>query len=90
MDLQTIVDKLALNSKRNSNFESIINLFDKINEKRKISINLDNEEFIILIIKLINVFEEEESYEIKLNKNLIKTNDKINILFNQMKLLNIN
>ena len=87
MDLLTLVNKLSLNANRYSNFEAILQLLDKIYEKQKMSINQSTDVFCILEIKLINAIEEEEIYEIKLNKNYMKEKDKFNILFNQIKLL---
>ena len=89
MNLLMLTNKLELNSNRYSNFDLILKLFDKIYEKQNLFIKINNEEFCFLIIKFINVLEEQK-YEFKLNKNFMKSNDKFNFLFNQIKLLKNN
>ena len=89
MDLITIVNSLSLNSNKYNNFELILKLFDKIYINKKLFININSDQFCILIIKFINVLEEE-TYEIKLYKNHMKINDKFNEIYNQIKLLKNN
>ena len=93
MSLATIVDNLGLNSKKFNDLELILKLFDKIYEKKKIFININNvngnDDSCNLIIKLVNA-DEENTYEIKIYKNYMKTNDKFNLLFNQIKELKEN
>ena len=94
MSLSTIVNKLELNPIKYNNLELILKLFDKVYEKNKIFINFNNlngnNDSCNLFIKLVNV-DEENTYEIKIYKNYMKTNDKFNLLFNQIKILkNIN
>jgi len=89
MNLLMLTNKLELNSNRYSNFDLILKLFDKIYEKQNLFIKINNDEFCFFIIKFINVLEEQK-YEFKLNKNFMKSNDKFNFLFNQIKLLKNN
>ena len=85
MILSTIVDKLELNPKKYSNLELILKLFDLVYENKKVFINInDNDESCILLIKLVNA-SVENNYEIKLNKNYMKVDDKFNMLYNQFK-----
>ena len=88
MDLLTIVNKLELNSSKYSNLELILNIFDIIYEKNKIIIEIKDDNSCNLLIKLINIFEKEVEKEIKLYKEYMNNNDKFNILFNKIKLLN--
>jgi hypothetical protein len=87
MSLLTIVNKLELNSAKYCNLELILKLFDKIYETNSLVINVNNNDndYCILIIKLINA-SEEKNYEIKLYKHYMKYNDKFNMLYNQFKL----
>ena len=88
MSLAAIDDKLGLNQAKYNDLELILKLFDKIYEKKKIFININNvngnDDSCTLIIKLVNA-DEENTYEIKIFKNYMKTNDKFNLLFNQIK-----
>ena len=88
MDLLTIVNKLELNSSKYSNLELILNIFDTIYEKNKIIIEIKDDNSCNLLVKLINIFEQEVEKEIKLYKEYMNNNDKFNILFNKIKLLN--
>ena len=87
MSLSTFVNKLELNLVKYSNIELIIKLFDEISEGNKLSININNsDESCILLIKLVNPLEKIINYEIKLFKNFMKVDDKLNMLFSQFKL----
>ena len=87
MSLSTFVNKLELNLVKYSNIELIIKLFDEISEGNKLSINInDSDESCILLIKLVNPLEKIINYEIKLFKNFMKVDDKMNMLFSQFKL----
>ena len=88
MNLLTIVNKLELNSSNYSNLEQILQIFDKLYKKNKILININDENSCDILIKLINIFEEEVTNEIKLYKEYMNNNDKFNILYNQLKLIN--
>ena len=68
MDLLTIVNKLELNPSKYSNLELILKIFDSIYKKNKILININDDNSINILIKLINAFEEEIINEIKLYK----------------------
>ena len=67
MSLLTIVNKLSLNQKRYNDLELILKLFDTIYRNKKIFIKINNDDSCDLIIKFINV-NDEESYNIKLYK----------------------
>ena len=87
LNLITIVNKFELNSSKYSNLELIINIFDSIYEKNKIFINIIDDNTCNLIIKFINMFEEEVVNEIKLYKEYMNNNDKFNILYNKISLI---
>ena len=89
MSLLTIVNKLSLNQKRYNDLKLILKLFDKIYKNQKIFIKINSDESCYLIIKFINV-NDEESYNLKLYKNYMKMDDKFNWIFNQIKLLKNN
>ena len=86
MDLITIINKLELNSSKYTNLESILKIFDIIYEKNKIIINIIDDSCNILI-KLINIFEKEVVFEIKLYKEYMSNNDKFNVLYNKIKFI---
>ena len=88
MDLITIVNKFELNSSKYSNLELVLKIFDITYEKNKISININDDDSCYLIIKLINIFEEETTKKIELYKEYMNNNDKFNILYTKIKLLN--
>ena len=81
MDLSTIIKKLELNTSKYNKLESILKVFDQIYENNKISIQINNDEYCSLIIKLIQV-SKEETYEIKLYKYYMNQDDKFKIIFN--------
>ena len=62
MSLAAIDDKLGLNQAKYNDLELILKLFDKIYEKKKIFININNvngnDDSCTLIIKLVNADEE--------------------------------
>ena len=89
MSLLTIVNKLSLNQKRYNDLELILKLFDTIYRNKKIFIKINNDDSCDLIIKFINV-NDEESYNIKLYKIYTKMNDKFNWIYNQIKLFKNN
>ena len=88
MDLLTIVNKLELNSSKYSNLELILNIFDTIYEKNKINIDIKDDNSCNILVKLVNIFEQEVEKEIKLYKEYMNNNDKFNILFSKIQLLN--
>ena len=89
MDLITIVNILALNSSKYSNLELILNIFDNFYEKKKIFIKINDDNSCNLLIKIINMFEDEVVKEIKLYKEYMNIEDKFNLLYNKIKTLNI-
>ena len=89
MDLITIVNILALNSSKYSNLELILNIFDNFYEKNKIFIKINDDNSCNLLIKIINMFEDEVVKEIKLYKEYMNIEDKFNLLYNKIKTLNI-
>ena len=88
IDLLTIVNKLELNSSKYTNLELVLNIFDTLYEKNKILIDINDENSCNLLVKIKNIFEEEEVKEIKLYKEYMSNNDKFNLLYNKIKLLN--
>ena len=86
MDLSTIVDKLSLNSKKYSNFEQVLNLFDRIHKNEKLTIKENDDKLCTLLVQLINA-SEEENIEISLPISDISIDDKFNILFNEIQQL---
>ena len=88
IDLLTIVNKLELNSSKYTNLELVLNIFDTLYEKNKILIDINDENSYNLLVKIKNIFEEEEVKEIKLYKEYMNNNDKFNLLYNKIKLLN--
>ena len=88
LNLLTIIDKLELNSTKYSNLDLILKIFDSLYEKNKISVNIEDDNFCTLLLKVINMFDEEVVKEIKLYKIYMNSDDKFNILYNKLKLLN--
>ena len=86
LDLISIIDKLELNPSKYSNLDLILNIFDKIYNKNKLLININDENYCNLLIKLKNIVEEEIINEIKLYKEYTNINDKFNIIYNKIKL----
>ena len=89
MDLITMVNKLELNSSKFSNLELILKIFDSIYEKNKILININDDNSCNILIKVINMFEDEVVKEIKLYKEFMNIDDKFNILYKKFQLLSI-
>ena len=87
LDLITIVNKLELNSSKYASLESVLKIFDIVYEKNKIIINIIDDSC-NLLIKLINIFEKEVIFEIKLYKEYMSNNDKFNIIYNKIRFLN--
>ena len=83
MDLQTILKKLDLNAFNHSNYE--LNIFDEIYKMNNISIKM-NDSFCYLIFKKDNL-NKEKKLEIELSKKIMNDKDKINLLYNDIKLM---
>ena len=85
--LSTFVKQLKINSLFYTNPESILILFDKINENGNLSIII-NDDSCILLIKLLNSIEGEITNEIKLYKeNINNCKENIDILYKALKLV---
>ena len=84
MDLSTIINKLELNASKYNKLELILKIFDELNEKNKISIQINDNEYCSLILKLLQV-TKEETYEIKIYKHYMNPDDKFKIMFNLIK-----
>ena len=80
MNLSEIVKLLGLNIDQYSNFELILKLFDKIYSNNNIDIKI-NYESCNIIIKFINESKESKK-ELKLYKNNMQIDDKLNLLYN--------
>ena len=85
-DLLTIVNKLTLNPSKHSDLNEILEIFDQVYLKNKLSIVKVDENTINLIIKF-NIIFDEVTHEIKLYKNYMNNNDKFNLLYNEIKML---
>ena len=85
-DLISIVNKLTLNPSKHSDLNEILEIFDKVYLKNKLSINKVDDNTISLIIKF-NIIFDEVTHELKLYKIYMNNNDKFNLLYNEIKLL---
>ena len=85
-DLLSIVNTLTLNPSKHSNLNEILEIFDKVYLKNKLSILKVDDNTISLIIKF-NIIFDEVSHELKLYKIYMNNNDKFNFLYNEMKLM---
>lgn len=85
-DLLSIVNKLALNPSKHTDLNEILEIIDKVYLKNKLSILKVDDNTISLIIKF-NIIFDEVTHELKLYKIYMNTNDKFNILYNEIKLM---
>ena len=85
-DLLSIVNTLTLNPSKHSNLNEILDIFDKVYLKNKLSILKVDDNTISLIIKF-NIIFDEVSHELKLYKIYMNNNDKFNFLYNEMKIM---
>ena len=85
-DLISIVNKLTLNPSKHSDLNEILEIFDKVYLKNKLSISKVDDNTISLIIKF-NIIFDEVTHELKLYKIYMNNNDKFNLLYNEIKLL---
>ena len=85
-DLISIVNKLTLNPSKHSDLNEILEIFDKVYLKNKLSIIKVDDNTISLIIKF-NIIFDEVTHELKLYKIYMNNNDKFNLLYNEIKLL---
>jgi len=90
MNLETIINKLELNSSKYSNSEMILKIFDNKNKKNQISIKVIDDNSYNILIKSLNAFEEEITTEIKLIKEFMNDNDKFKYMFSFLKLMKNN
>ena len=85
-DLLSIVNTLTLNPSKHSNLNEILDIFDKVYLKNKLSILKVDDNTINLIIKF-NIIFDEVTHELKLYKIYMSSNDKFNFLYNEIKLM---
>ena len=85
-DLLTIVNKLTLNPSKHRDLNEILEIFDQVYLKNKLSIVKVDDNTISLIIKF-NIIFDEVTHEIKLYKIYMNTDDKFNLLYNEIKSL---
>ena len=85
-DLLSIVNKLTLNPAKHTDLNEILEIFDKVYFKNKLSISKVDDNTISLIIKF-NIIFDEVTHELKLYKIYMNNNDKFNLLYNEIKLL---
>ena len=83
-DLLSIVNTLTLNPSKHSNLNEILDIFDKVYLKNKLSISKVDDNTINLIIKF-NIIFDEVTHELKLYKIYMNSNDKFNFLYNEIK-----
>ena len=91
IEFQVIIDNLKFNKDYdyNSNLNLILDQLDNIfqNNKIKIAVKTIDNDNIELIIDNSNIFETIQ-YSIFLNKKIMTVEDKLNILYNEIKLIN--
>ena len=85
-DLLSIVNKLTLNPSKHTDLNEILDIFDQVYFKKKLSIVKVDDNTISLIIKF-NIIFDEVTHELKLYKIYMNNNDKFNLLYNEIKLL---
>ena len=85
-DLLSIVNTLTLNPSKHSNLNEILDIFDKVYLKNKLSILKVDDNTISLIIKF-NIIFDEVTHELKLYRVYMSMNDKFNFLYNEIKLM---
>ncbi len=85
-DLLSIVNTLTLNPLKHTDLNEILEIFDQVYFKNKLSILKVDDNTINLIIKF-NIIFDEVTHELKLYKIYMNTNDKFNLLYNEIKLL---
>ena len=88
-DLNSIVDKLDLNPSRHSNLNIILNIIDQVYSKKKLFLSMDDDNTMKILIKF-NVIFEEITHELILYKIYMNTDDKFNILYNEIKTMQNN
>ena len=87
--IELFINILELNPNKYCNYELILKIFDKLYNKNNILIDEIDVDNIHLKIKYSILYDDIEK-EIKLYKEYMNINDKINIMYNQLKLLNTN
>ena len=85
-DLLSIVNTLTLNPSKHTDLNEILEIFDQVYFKKKLSIVKVDDNTISLIIKF-NIIFDEVTHELKLYKIYMNNNDKFNLLYNEIKLL---
>ena len=85
-DLLSIVNKLALNPSKHTDLNEILEIFDKVYLKNKLSILKVDDNTVSLIIKF-NIIFDEVTHELKLYKIYMNNNDKFYLLYNEIKIL---
>ena len=85
----SFINILELNQNKYSNTDLIFEIFDKLYNKNSIIVDEINEDNINLKINYSILYDDIEK-EIQLYKEYMNMNDKINIMYNQFKLLNNN
>ena len=89
LSILEFINKFELNQNKYSDNFLILNLFDKINQNNNILIDIIDDNSINIIFKYRMICEDIK-IEIKLQKENMNINDKLNILFNQLELINNN
>jgi len=90
IDILTMINKLELIPSKYSNSEIILKIFDNKYKKNQIKVNMIDDNSCNIIIKSLNILEEEITTEIKLIKEFMSENDKLKYNFDTIKLIKNN
>ena len=90
IDILTMINKLELIPSKYSNSEIILKIFDNKYKKNQIKVNMIDDNSYNIIIKSLNILEEEITTEIKLIKEFMSENDKLKYNFDTIKLIKNN
>ena len=86
ININELFEKLGLNSNKFTDSKKVLNIFNQFYLNNKISIEQKNDNSIYLII-YYTILYEQNKLELKLDKGKITIEDKLNILYNQIKFL---
>ena len=84
VELSTLIDKLQLEQKNKLDIDLLLRIFDNIYEEKKIIITIDDNNSIKIILEKSNNIK----FEIKLKKENMTIDDKLNIIYNEIRLKN--
>ena len=84
VELSTLIDKLQLEQKNKLDIDLLLRIFDNIYEEKKIIITIDDNNSIKIILEKSNNIK----FEIKLKKENMTIDDKLNMIYNEIRLRN--